>query len=77
MPSGPELPNNPLKRPFFMAMALVAAACGLLFGVAGRWLWLGFAIVVFVGACWCLWATRGGRNPRLFHAPLDRRWPRN
>lgn len=77
MPSEHELANNPLKRPFFVAMALVAPACGLLFAVAGRWLWLALAIVVLIGACWCLWATRGGRNPRLFHAPLDAWWPRN
>jgi hypothetical protein len=74
MPDEPQLPNNPIKRPFFVVIGVIALACGGLAAATGHWPLVAWDAVVLLGVAGCLYATRGGRNPRMFHAPADRRW---
>ena len=53
-------------------MGLFSASVGAAYGA---WWLVALGVATVTGAIACLRATAQGRNPRWFHAPLDRWWP--
>jgi hypothetical protein len=72
-----SLPNNRFKRPFFVLVLLIDVFVCVLAITEGAAALVAASAIAAVGTLACLYATRGGRNPRFFQSPLDRRAARS
>jgi hypothetical protein len=69
-----ELPNSPLKLPFFEIGLVVCAGGAAGPAVAGRWVWTAALILGGALSVPAIRVIRQGRNPWWIRSPLDRRW---
>ena len=67
-----ELPHNPLKLPFTIAVAVFLLLMIAVAAWMGDWSGVAFGVVVEAGLLAGLRAMRQGRNPWYTRAPADR-----
>jgi hypothetical protein len=76
MPMQDELPNNPLKLPFFVVGIFLLVFLRVVSATDGLWLVVALLAIAIAGNLHSIRIIRHGRNPRWLRSPLDRRWQR-
>jgi hypothetical protein len=71
-----DLPNNPLKLPFLLAMAVVTIVLIVVAAEGHAWVWVAILAGCLLGGTHAIRVVRQGRNPRWLRSPLDRGWQR-
>jgi hypothetical protein len=71
-----DLPNNPLKLPFFVVSIAVLGFLAIICASDGLWFLVVLLVAEMVSCLYSIRAIRRGRNPRWLRSPLDRWWER-
>jgi hypothetical protein len=69
-----DVPNNPLKLPFFVLMLMIAIVFVVVSAVGHEWVTVAILASCLPVGIHAIHVIRQGRNPWWLRSPLDRRW---